>query len=381
MKNLKCLCISCGGTGGHFYPGLSIARTFNSMGGKAILLLGGIHAENQTKIAASFGVEAFPVKAVQLSKNPLKLLSFLWSTLRGHRQCRKLYKREKPQALLCMGSFASLPPALAARFNGIPLFLHDGNARVGKANRMLSRFARALALSFPAVNADSVRCPVHITGLPLRPELLTDILTKEEAIRQINARWNCGFDADKPVAFVFGGSLGAKAINDNFIPDLNVPGMENLQLIHLSGPGKLAELKERYATLKINALVLESASELHWFYAASDLVFCRAGGSTVSEAAHFGKYTVLIPYPFAAEGHQDDNARWLSAGEGAEILSNSECLPERFNALLKVFLASPSDFSERGKKSKRLASPNASLNVLRVIDQHVTVMRIMNNDL
>ena len=115
MMKLERLAVSCGGTGGHFYPGLSVARELNAAGGRALLILGGKNAPGQAEIARGFGVQTLQVAALPLSKNPLKLFRFLLAFLRGRRQCIRAFREFKPQALLCMGSFASLPPAMAAK--------------------------------------------------------------------------------------------------------------------------------------------------------------------------------------------------------------------------------------------------------------------------
>ena len=129
MMKLEKLAVSCGGTGGHFYPGLSVARELNAAGGRALLILGGKNAPGQAEIARGFGVQTLQVAALPLSKNPLKLFRFLLAFLRGRRQCIRAFREFKPQALLCMARFASLPPAMAAKSMKIPLILHDGNAR------------------------------------------------------------------------------------------------------------------------------------------------------------------------------------------------------------------------------------------------------------
>ncbi|MBO5959796.1 MAG: UDP-N-acetylglucosamine--N-acetylmuramyl-(pentapeptide) pyrophosphoryl-undecaprenol N-acetylglucosamine transferase, partial [Lentisphaeria bacterium] len=330
-KELKRLAITCGGTGGHFNPGLSIAQEFNSTGGEAILLLGGKHAEKQLKIAADCGVTAYRISASPLSGNPIRMCRFAVDFLRGWLQCRKILKKHQCQALLSMGSYTSIPPFFAGwfRFRKLPFFLHDGNARLGKANLAMSKRAKAFAFSFPSVNSDEVKCPAELTGFPLRAQMLQNRMGKQEALDQINARFGTMFDAGNPLLLVFGGSLGAERINRNI--DFTD---SSLQIIHLTGPGKKEQAEGNYAGRPNKTLVLESFEDIGLFYTAADFVISRAGGSTVSELAYFGKYALLIPYPYAAQQHQDDNAAWLASAGGAEIVADADCTASLFKSIL-----------------------------------------------
>ena len=112
-------------------------------------------------------------------------------------------------------------------------------------------------------------------------------------------------------------------------------------------------------------------------YSAADLVFCRSGGSTVSELAVYGKYAVLIPFPFAADGHQDDNARWLAAAGGAAIIADSDCSEDRFASVLASWLADRDGYSANGRASRTLARPAASAEVLDMIDNILSVSQTM----
>ncbi len=354
---LKSLAITCGGTDGHFNPGLSIAQELKAQGGHAILLLGGKHADAQIRKAEQKGIEAYKITA-----SPLNSLRFLPDLLSGIRQSARLMKTHQAQALLSMGSFTAIPPFFAAKMQKLPFFLHDGNARLGKSNLFMSRFADAFALSFPSVNEEKIHCPSVLTGFPLRRDLFRP-RTREEAVREINDMFGADFDPAKPVLLVFGGSLGAEKINAN----IDFDGTE-LQVIHLAGPGKLETVKKCYAGKSENRILpLESFQDMNLLYTAADFVISRAGGSTVSELAYFGKYALLIPYPFAAEHHQDDNAAWLSSAGGAEVLTNSDCTKENFRRIIGRWLNDREAFTAAGRNNQQLARPDAADSVLKMI--------------
>lgn len=366
MKELKSLAITCGGTGGHFNPGLSIAQEFNSSGGEAILLLGGKHAEKQLKIAAECGVKAYKIPASPLSKNPFRLIRCALDALKGRSMCRKILQEHKVQALLSMGSYTSLPPYLAARSKKIPFFLHDGNARLGKANLAMSKRAKAFAFSFPSVNADGVKCPAELTGFPLRAQLLHSRLSRKEAFAEINQQFGLDFDPEQPTLLVFGGSLGAERINRNI--DFSSP---DLQVIHLTGPGKKEQAEACYAGKPNKVLVLEAFENIGLFYAAADFVISRAGGSTVSELAFFGKYALLIPYPFAAQQHQDDNAAWLASAGGAEIVADADCTATLFKSLIDSWVDNRDAILTAGERNRELAMPDAAAKVIAMIRKYM----------
>lgn len=374
MKTLQKLCISCGGTGGHFYPGLAVASEWQKQGGQVLLLIGGKHAVKQHKTASDAGIDSVIVPAEPLSRNPVKLLKFALAAWRGFRTSCTAFRKFRPDALLTMGSYAGLPPYLAALYCKIPLFLHDGNARLGKATLKMSRHAAALALSFPSPDTPLCKCQAVLTGMPLRPELLAGKTDKNTAIAEINRRWNAGLTPDRFTVLVFGGSLGAAAINNLCrIPADFPPG--KIQLIHLSGPGKMDEISQYYRDAAFPHLILEASPDIQLFYSAADWIVCRAGGSTVSEIACFGKFTTLIPYPYATQDHQTLNAGYLAPTGGVEIVQERDLTKEYFPAKLKAMTSDPETFRQKGLRLAEKAFPNASGNVLNLIDSTLTSLR------
>lgn len=361
------LIISCGGTGGHFMPGLSIARTFQEQGGEVLLLLGGKNAPKQMETAKKYNIVSMSFPASYPSGNPIRMIKFLFHLMSGYPKCRKAIKKFQPDALLAMGSFASLAPVLAAHTSKIPVFLHDGNTKLGKSNMFLSRYAKAMALSFPTLNAKQAKCPTINTGFPLRPELVSGQMSKAEAIAELNKLYNETLSPEKPTVLVFGGSLGAETINRKLIVEGDPEELRDVQFLRLTGPGRLEALKEIYAKQNCKVLALESAQEMHLFYSAADVVISRAGGSTVSELAVYGKYALLLPYPFAAENHQEDNARWLASAGGAEILHDNEASEHDFTLWLQNWLKNQVLFRKHGEQSKAIANPDASQQVLDMI--------------
>ena len=315
MTGAERLVITCGGTGGHFYPGLAIARRMIERKGQVLLLLSGVNSESQRIVAENFGVPVAVLPQMPSpGKNPVRWCRFLWGLVRGWQQSLREFRHLSPQAVLGMGSFASLPVIYAARWRKIPVYLHDGNARVGRANRILSKKAEFMGVAFPAVNGSMVQCPWEASGMPLRPELLNAAqLSRKEAIQLLNERYGSALQEDRTTLLIFGGSQGAQKINEVLPVALRtLDPASSLQVIHLTGANKFEAVQEAYSHVAFPSLILPGCDRMELPYSACDLVLSRSGGSTLAELAVFGKGAFLIPYPYAAEGHQLDNAEYFA---------------------------------------------------------------------
>jgi UDP-N-acetylglucosamine--N-acetylmuramyl-(pentapeptide) pyrophosphoryl-undecaprenol N-acetylglucosamine transferase len=335
----KCLAIICGGTGGHFYPGLTVARVFQENNDcKACLFIGGHKVGNQVFDAKKFGVDVKEVKSAKISKHPIKLIVFILKFLHGYLYGKKLLKEFKPDAVLAMGSFTSVPISLSAVRMRIPLFLHDGNAKIGRANIFLSRWAKLVMTAFPPVNYNLLKCRHICTGMPLRPEILNAKLDKQEAIKELNREYSCSFTSEAFTILVFGGSQGAATINRVIPKTIPLLEAENLQVIHLIGKRDSKTAKSLYQSSSINHLVLECCDKMALLYSAADLAICRSGGSSIAELAFFEKPAILIPYPLAADLHQNDNANFYIKSGLAEIVFNKECTETKMKQVIDKFL-------------------------------------------
>jgi UDP-N-acetylglucosamine--N-acetylmuramyl-(pentapeptide) pyrophosphoryl-undecaprenol N-acetylglucosamine transferase len=370
---VKKIVILCGGTGGHFYPGLTIARKFTEHGGNVELFLIGRHSGNQAEIAESYGIESTVLPQLPAPVGVGGKLLFTLSLCKSFFSVMRSLRKEKPDAVLGMGSFTSLPTALAAKLMRIPLYLHDGNARVGKANVFLSRWAKKIMLSFPPVNADQLRTSHIVTGMPLRPELHADTFkqqTRKSLIEEFNEKFNAKFKIRPKVILVFGGSQGATVFNTLF-PEgvLEIEDSRKIQVIHLTGKGNEAEVQIRYKNANFAYKIIETTEDMSLLYSLADIIFCRSGGSTVAELALFAKFAVLIPYPFATDDHQSDNADfYISSGAGIKV-SNSDCSSAKFAEILREYLAEPAKFAELGSNGASLARPDAADDVLKAIQE------------
>ncbi|MEN9359343.1 MAG: hypothetical protein RL095_878 [Verrucomicrobiota bacterium] len=333
------LLVSCGGTGGHFYPGLAVAREALRRGHAVRLYLGGKHADGQSRLAAGYGLGADATFAPPLPRGAIQALLFPFRFTAATWRCWRYLGRRRPRALLAMGSFAGVPLCLAARFRGIPVHLHEGNTIVGRANRLVSRWATHLHLGFPILNASAVRCPSSVTGMPLRPELCA----ARDGARPAEWRARLGLDPEIPLLLAFGGSLGAAKVNTavaEAAASMQSRGLR-FQLIHLTGQDDNAALIEAYTAAGVKALVKKSHEAMAEYLQAADLVTCRAGGSSLAELSYFGRAAVFVPLAIAADGHQLANARHGCSSGGGFIVTEDELSGEALLRHLQPLLADP----------------------------------------
>lgn len=368
MNKLKKLFITCGGTGGHFYPGLTVAKEFQDQGGEVLLLLSGVNAAKQSEIARDAGIESVILPRMPHPfQNPFKFIS---GAVGGTTRSTALFRGRKPDALLGMGSFASTPAILGAKLTGTPVFLHDGNARIGKANRVFSSAAKVLATGYPPVNASAARCRITETGMPVRQTLISKSgISKSEAISELNNKFTSALDCNLTTILVFGGSQGAAVFNKYFPEAFCNIANKDFQVLHLAGKGKLEQTSQLYREAKFPYLVLESSEDMHLFLAAADVAVCRSGGSSLAELALFGLPAVLIPYPYAAEGHQTDNAGVFVRRNAALMVNNAELTAAKAEEITSLLLQSQDDLRKMAKNMRSLAKPDAARDLLTTIDK------------
>ena len=258
-----------------------------------------------------------------------------------------------------MGSYASWLTcrALPSR---IPLVLHEGNAFMGRANRMLIKKARGIGLSLPLAHEEQLRgCPSRCLGMPLRETLINAALNPVSDSAFLPS---LGLDNGIPTILVFGGSQGARRINELFTEMASsiheLAG--KVQFIHLTGTDDNSALEKAYAASGVKASIRRADSSIEKCYLASDLVICRGGASSLCELALFGKPAVIIPLPTAADDHQTENAKLAEGLQGAIHLPQSTATAQGLKAIVADLLENQAKFKAMGDRLKALAHPDAA---------------------
>jgi len=318
------LLIAGGGTGGHLYPGLEVAREVGRLRPDVECVFAGAGRPVEARVLEGTGFRAEALRAPRFPRSPLDVPAFLVGLGRGVHDGIACVRRLRPGAVLGLGGYPSAPPAVGATLLGVPLFLFEPNAVPGRANRLLARRARAVFVQFEEARA---RLPhpgrAVETGVPVRPQI-----AGAGAGARAAACARLGLDPFRRTLLVLGGSQGAKGINRALAaraPDLLGGRAGALQVVHLAGSEpEAAAVASAYRAASVRAFVAPYLEAMELAYAAADLALCRAGASTIAELAVRGLPAVLVPYPFAADGHQEANARAVERSGGAVCAPEAE---------------------------------------------------------
>jgi len=341
----KRLMIMAGGTGGHVYPALAVARELMEAGHEVTWM--GTHKGLEARVipAAGIPVEWLSVAGLR-GKGWRETLKAPFMLLRALRQSAAILRRVKPDVVLGMGGFVSGPGGLMATMMGIPLVLHEQNRVPGTTNRLLAKRATAVLEAFPESFPSAVSA--NATGNPLRREIAS------LPVRQIS--WAPGHPLN---VLVVGGSLGAKALNEAVPVALAKLG-HPMNIHHQTGEAMRAETAERYRAAGLAAKVSAFVEDMAEAYGWADLVICRSGAMTVSELAAAGLPAVLVPYPHAIDDHQTKNAHYLVDVGAAVLMPQSELTPASLVAVLTNLLESHGKIDLMSQKARTMAKPEAA---------------------
>jgi len=348
--------VACGGTGGHSFPGLAVAEELRARGHEVVVWSSGRDVESS--VLKSWNGEVFPTGARQIAlRSAFSLLRSMW-------RCRREMKRAKPDALLAMGSYSSLPPVLAAKRYSVPVFLHEANTVPGKAVEFLSRFADKVAVSFPETSRYLPDAKTVLTGLPVR--------------ESISRGRRFGFIPDRAfVIFVTGGSQGAHAVNAlsadaialmKTALDRRGGGGRGLYVIHQTGVADEGAVMGVYARHGIPARVHAFENEMADAFASADIVIARAGASTCFELAACGKPALLIPLPTAMRDHQHFNAEAFASKGAADEGIQARLSPRQICRYLLDRYDNPAKLAAASLKMRTLATPDAAAKVADLIE-------------
>jgi len=324
--------IAGGGTGGHLYPGIALAREVLREAGSEVLFVGteqGLEARVLPKEGLSVRfIRVGRLKGMKPAAIVKTIITLPWSLW----QAMRLIQEVRPTVVIGIGGYASGPIALAAWIKGVPLIIVEPNSYAGLANRKLGRLADRVVLSFPGTNQQHF-FPDQKT-VQVGPLVRSGIAQGNRA----EALAYFGLDQNRFTVFVMGGSGGAHAINMAMKEAATaLASLPKLQILHQTGGKDADEVDAGYRAASIKANVLPYIDNMPGAYAAADLVISRSGATTVAELAVCGKSAVLIPYPFAADNHQEYNARSLAAAGRAEVLVQRELTPARLAGLIKKY--------------------------------------------
>ena len=352
--------VSGGGTGGHIYPALTIIRAIERRTPSAkILYVGTLHGL-EADIVPREGID---FAAMELSGFERRLT--LSNILRAGRalyavwQARSIVRSFRPHVAIGTGGYVAGPILLAASLAGVPTLVQEQNVFAGVTNRILARFATAIAVGMEDATGVFPKQKTFVTGNPIRAEVCT--ATREEGARVF------GLSSGKKTVLVSGGSRGARSINRAMIDVLaHAAGQTDVQYLHVTGADEhadtLARLHARGVRLEDSPhiRVLPYLYNMPQAMAMADLAVFRAGATGLAELAARGVPAILIPYPYAAENHQEKNARALEAAGAAKVIRNSDISAEVLEGALHALLTDDARRLAMAAAMKRLGKPEAA---------------------
>lgn len=348
-QNTKVM-VMAGGTGGHVFPALAVAKELQQRGAEIMWL--GTRRGLESEVIPAAGIAITFVNIAGLRGNgllgwfiaPVRILRALLQVVIGIRKFG-------PHVVLGLGGFVTGPGGVAAWLLRIPLVIHEQNAIAGLTNKLLVPFSKVVLQGFPNTFATSKA--IH-TGNPVRSDILT-----------VCAQAKSSNTAEPVHLLVVGGSLGAKALNE-IVPCALHDIVKKLafEVWHQTGKKHCTETQNLYKQQNVTAKVEAFIDDMSAAYAWADVVVCRAGALTIAELAAAGKAAILVPYPHAVDDHQTANAAYLSDNGAAFLIQQKELTAEILaERLLKMDRAM---LSEMGSAAKKLALPAAT----RVVADH-----------
>jgi len=353
--------VTGGGTAGHVFPALATATALRDRFGASIVFVGAEDGQEATLVPeAGFRFVPVRVSAAQ-ARVSVATLRAVWRALRGSRSVRRLVHGS--DVVVSIGGFASGPAALAARRTRRPLVLIEPNSVPGIVNRIAARWAAAVATTFDGTTR---RLPpgvrVERTGNPIRSEIAA-VPERRDRLR-VEAAEAFGLEPERTTVFVFGGSQGALHL-DRAVAEA-LPSLANrgdLQFLVSAGPGHDAEMTravDRSAALRV--AVVPFIDRMDRAYAIADLVVGRAGGS-VAEVTACGLPSILVPYPYATENHQEANARELVDAGAARMLLDRALSPSTLTAAILDLVGEPAAMATMRRSALAWARPDAAARI------------------
>ena len=346
--------IAGGGTGGHLFPGIAIAEEILARGNANKVVFVGTKKGIEHRILGQLGYELQEIDIEGVKGRGLKaLIKVTYQIPHSMWQSRQILKRFCPDAVIGVGGYASGPAVVTARLMGIPTAIAEQNAMPGITNRILSKFANLIFVTYAQTKEWFPQSKVIVSGNPVRKVFAA---RRAQALEEKQYRQ----------LLIFGGSQGAAAINRNVIammPQLQKM-KDKLRVLHQTGDRELEMVKQAYEQYGLNAQVTPFIVNMADAYAAADLIICRAGATSLAEITAAGKAAILIPYPWAANDHQTKNAEAQACAGAAVIINEHELTSQKLFSVIDDLLANKQKLRQMEDASVKLGNIKAAAKIV-----------------
>ena len=363
--------LSGGGTGGHIYPAVSIGKEIEKQYNDAEILFIGTEKGLESNIVPEEGFNLMKIKVRGFERklsfgNIVAVKESFTSLFRVSR----IIKDFKPDIVIGTGGYVCGSVLLAAALMGVPTLIHEQNAFPGVTNKILARFVDVIAVNFPeAKKYFPENKKVIVTGNPIRSDMLS--ISKEEGLKEF------GFFKELPVVLVVGGSRGAKKLNESvLLLAKQCVSKKSFQMLHMTGKTQYDDIIKLYSSegIAMDTGYLKVMPYLHnmpYALAACDIVISRCGASTLSEITALGKPSILVPYPYATDNHQEYNGRALEKNGAAIVILERDLNADILYAEVADFLNKKEKVNQMKLKSKELGRSDAAYVIVKVADRLV----------
>jgi len=346
--------IAGGGTGGHLFPGIAVAEEFQKRDPQNRVIFIGTRRGIEHRLLGTLGYELRLIEVEGLKGRGLKaLIKGAWAIPVSMMQSRRILADFRPDVVLGVGGYASGPAVMAAYLMGCPTAIAEQNALAGNTNRILGKFVDRIFLTYEQSKGRFPARKVSVTGNPVRAAFAASLKEspKTRAFRQI---------------LIFGGSQGAAAINKTVVAMLPLLQKikDRVRVVHQTGERDEETVRQAYAKAGMEAEVRPFIVDMVSAYAASDLIICRAGATSLAEITVAGKASVLIPFPYAADDHQTENARAMVEAGAAAMIRESDLTAETLYSLVASLLGDDKKLRDMEEKSKALGRPDAAASIV-----------------
>ena len=315
----------------------------------------------ETDLVPKAGYELRLIHAAGLKRGvSLKNIGVLLTLNKGVNECKKIIKEEKPELLIGTGGYVTAPLMIAGVKMKVPTMIHESNALPGKTTTWLSSKVDAVAVGFEAALEKLPKAKRAIyTGNPTK---MNGLQKKEDAKSKLGI-------GSEPFILIFGGSQGAKKINETMVDLINTDSFNGCQIVYATGPKNYDDIMKQIKKVPENVKIERYIYNMEEMMAASDLLVCRSGALTTSEIGIVGVPAILIPFPYAAENHQYFNAKTLQDAGAGVILEEKDLTKELLLDTINNLIADKAKLDEMRKNAKATGNPQAIINIEKEIER------------
>jgi len=346
--------IAGGGTGGHISPGIAIADALERTAPGIEVFFMGRRDSIEERLVGRTGRDFVAVPSMGLRRSAdIRNVAMPFVVFAGFVRALRVLASRRPAVAVGTGGFVSMPPVLAARALRIPVVLQEQNSYPGLATRVLSRSASSVHTSFEETAAHLPRArEIALSGNPVRSEF--------ETTDRADSRRRLGLDPEGAVVLFVGGSGGARRINEAVVSAAGKMAGMGLELVVQTGAADVEKVRAAVAEAGVTAIVEPFFDDMATAYAASDLVVSRSGATAIAEIEIVGRPSLLVPYPFATEGHQMKNARAVEKAGAAVVVPDDELNGERLADEVSELLSDSARLALMAERARALARPDAA---------------------